>query len=250
MTQWDTQLAAKAAQVASLAKVAQGFRATYGDALARYRGGMPVGLLAAIAAIESSARMVAGDPSLGEYGFFQIAAQTERDFGVPTGTRTGAEGNIFLAALEYNVEAARLALKYPAYVRPGSKGQWQLARLVFAIGRHGADVCLQSAIAGGYVGVGEGFAGVVRWADATGAVAIGGAEAGKIWYRIKLIEIAQRVAELVVPGEGAGAPASPPAPAGVAYTLPKDVAGALPKASATGGLILVVAAGLALYLLA
>ena len=246
MTDWNAALAAKVAAIGSLARTAQSFRTSYAGLLKKYHGGIPVNLLAAIAAIESSGRMIAGDASLGEYGFFQVAAQTERDFGVPTGTRTGPEGNIFLAALEYNVEALRLALRYPIYVRSGSKGQWQLARLVFAIGRHGADLCLQAAIAGGFVGAGEGFAGVVRWADSTGAVAIGGSEAAKIRYRVKLVEVTQRVAD-ALGLEGAGAPQQVPAPAGMVYTLPKDVAGKLPAAAA-GGLILVAIAAVALYL--
>jgi hypothetical protein len=250
MTQWDSQLAAKTAALASLARTASSFRTSYGSFLKRYKGGMPANLLAAIASIESSGRMVPGDASLGEYGFFQVAAQTERDFGVPTGTRTGPEGNIFLGALEYNVEALRLALKYPAYVRNGSKGQWHLARLVFAIGRHGTDVCLQNAIAGGYVAPGEGFAGVVRWANATGAVAIGGSEAGKIWYRIRLVELTQKIADAIGP-EGAGAPVQVPAPVGMSYTLPRDVLGRLPAGAAVGGAAILVAVGaVALYVLA
>jgi hypothetical protein len=247
MTQWDTQLAAKVAALGSLAKTAAGFYASYGNFVEKYRGGMPGKLLAAIASIESSGRMVAGDASLGEYGFFQVAAQTERDFGVPGGLRMQPEGNVFLAALEYNVEALRLAIKYPAYVKSGSLGQWHLARLVFAIGRHGADVCIQAAVAGGYMGLGEGFTGVVRWADKTGAVAIGGSEAGKIWYRIKLIQVTQSVAD-AIGGGGAGAPSQ--VPALVAYTLPKDVLGRLPAAAAAGGILLVALALGALYWLA
>jgi hypothetical protein len=246
MTQWESQLASKVAAIPSLARTAASFQTTHGGLLQKYRGGMPATFLAAIAAIESSGRMVAGDTSLGEYGFFQVAAQTERDFGVPSGLRLGPEGNIFLAALEYNVEALRLALKYPTYVKSGSKGQWQLARLVFAIGRHGADVCIRAAIDGGYMGVGEGFAGVVRWADKTGAVGIGGTEAGKIWYRIKLVEIAQAVADRIG-GGGAGEPVQVPAPPGVTYGLPKDVGGRLPAAAAAGGVLLVVVVLGALY---
>lgn len=247
MTQWDQVLAQKYIGLPSLVSTAKTFYASYGGLLTKYKGGMPARLLAAIAAIESSGKMVAGDPSLGEFGFFQVATQTEKDFGVPSGLRLRAEGNIFLASLEYNAEAARLALRYPAYVKPGSKGQWHLARLVFAIGRHGADVCIQAAIAGGYMGPGQGFEGVVKWADATGGVAIGGSEAGKIWYRVKLIELTQRVAD-ALGFEGAGVPLSPPAPPGVAYTVPKDVASALPKAAAAGGLLLVAVAAIALYL--
>lgn len=245
MNEWQQRLADKQASINSLIKTAQSFKSSFGSLLSKYSGGMPANLLAAIAALESGGKMVAGDSSLGEFGFFQVAAHTEKEFQVPTGLRTSPEGNIFLGSLEYNVEAARLLMKYPQYLRPYTLDLWLIARMVFVFGRSGTDTILKHSLPN--ASPGRVFDAVVRWADATGAVPIGSSPAGKIWFRIKAIE------KLTVPVAKAlgavtpGAPQAVSAPLGVRYVLPSNIK--LNPPSAGGSLILIAVAGLAfLYL--
>jgi len=190
--------------------------------LVRYRGGMPVGALAAIAEIESGGRMDApGDESLGEAGYFQITSTFPTSVGVDPAVRLTPEGNVFLAGLEYQIEAVRMSRASSA-VMLGTMDSWKLARLAFAVGSAGTRKLLAAArpsIAG------QAFAGVVAWADATGAVSLSsGQPAGKVWYRIKMTELAFRAGALAAP-PFFGAPEKIPAPRGVTYRFPADVAG-------------------------
>lgn len=219
-TQWQTTLANKIADVPGTTTVAQNFYNKYKTFIERYRGGMPAAFMAAIAAFESGGKMVSGDSNLAEYGFFQISADAPKSFGIDPEYRKTVEGNIFLAGVEYNVEAKRLALKYPGLVIDGTADQWKLARLVFAIGRFGTDTCIKAAkpsVPGNIFGALE------AWADATGAIAIGSSPAGKIWMRIKAISLVQWEVAKRVGSTYAGSPSKPPAPGGMAYYIPTDV---------------------------
>lgn len=188
--------------------------------LLRYHGGMPAGAMAAIAELESGGRMDApGDPDLGEAGYFQITSSFPTSVGVDPAVRLNPEGNVFLAGLEYQIEAVRMA-RANSVVVPGTLDSWKLARLAFAVGSAGTRKLLAAArpaIAG------QAFAGIVRWADATGAVALSsGQPAGKVWFRIKMTELAFRAGALVSPYFGA--PEKIPAPTGITYRFPADVA--------------------------
>jgi hypothetical protein len=190
--------------------------------LLRYRGGMPAGAMAAIAEIESGGRMDApGDPDLGEAGYFQITSSFPTSVGVDPSVRLAPEGNVFLAGLEYQIEAVRTS-RMSSAVTLGTLDSWRLARLAFAVGSSGTKRLLAAArpsIAG------QAFAGVLAWADATGAMALSsGQPAGKVWYRIKMTELAFRAGALAAP-PFFGGPARVPAPSGIAYHFPADVAG-------------------------
>lgn len=231
MSKWTVALANKKAAASSTLASAKKFYAKYGPWVDKYHGGLPVGFMCATAALESNGQMVAGDPSYGEFGFFQVAAHTEEIYGVRKDLRKTPEGNIFLAGLEYNVEAKRLQLKYPNLIIDGTKDQWLLARLVFVFGNHGVDVCIQRAAEHGSVTRGAVFNGIVRWADETGAVKIGGSVAEKIWYRIRMLNDVNWPVGTAVTSQHIGVPHLPPAPGGVRFTLPKDVRGKIASGS-------------------
>lgn len=245
MSTWTNALAAKIKAAPSTVASARKFYTKYGRWVDRYHGGVPVGFLCATAALESNGTMVAGDPSYGEFGFFQIATHTEGIYGLPKDFRKTPEGNIFLAGLEYNVEAKRLQLKYPEIVIDGTKDQWLLARLVFAFGNHGADVCIQAAVAHGSVVRGRVFEGIVRWADETGAIKIGGSVAEKIWYRIHMLNDVNWPVGAAVTTQYMGVPHLPPAPAGVRFSIPADVRGKISSGS-TPLIVAALVAGAAL----
>lgn len=199
----------------------------YAAWLLRYKGGLHVGFFAAIAQWESGGRMDSpGDSSLGEYGFFQIARSTEETFGVPEDFRKTPEGNIFLAGLEYNVEARRLALGQD-FVRTGSRDQWLLARLVFAIGRSGTNRLLKAAGESGFLG-GAVYEGLIQYIDETGGMALGSQSAGKVWLRVKIVPVLFDIGVRAFPNGTIGPPMQVTSPPAVAYRLPKDVRDQLP----------------------
>lgn len=190
----------------------------------RYRGGADRAWLAAIVATESGGRMVEGDAQLGEYGFFQVAEYIEDEFGVPSGTRKSVEGNIFLGALEYNVEAARLANKYPHLIRVGTWDQWIMAKMVFSLGRAGTDAVMANANGWRPLMPGNVYAGVRAWANSTGAMPVGRSAADKVAYRIAFMhDVTYAAAKLAGASSWASAPALPPSMPGTAYRVPRGV---------------------------
>lgn len=221
------------------------FLERYRPWLQQYKGGLHLGFFAAIAEWESGGRMVAGDPDLGEYGFYQIAQSTEKTFGLGKDTRRTPENNIFLAGLEYNVEAQRLANTY-SFVQPGSRDQWMLARLAFAIGRGGTKRLIEGAVAAGYItSPVDVYAKLVEYVDKIGGAALGSQSPEKVWFRVRMIPVIWAVGEKAVPGASFGPPVRVPAPMGLAYTLPKGI-----ELPSEGGALLfaVVALGLSLLL--
>lgn len=231
MGYWQNTLNNKIAELPNTVKTATAFLSKNSSWLNQYKGGMPIGFFAAIAALESNAKMIEGDPNLGEFGYYQIAAKTPTELGLSSELRKSPEGNIFLAGVEYNIEAKRLALKYPNLIQEGTIDQWKMARLVFAIGRYGTDTCINLA---NPTVKGDVFGAIERWADATGATSIGSSEADKIWYRIKAVShVAWAAGRLTVPHQHVGVPVKPPAPRGMSYRLPADVANHLHEDKST-----------------
>jgi transglycosylase-like protein with SLT domain len=235
---YQSKLSEQIASIPSRVKTAKAVYAKYGSLINKYRGGAPAGLIAAIIAVESGGNEKAsGDPRLGEYGLMQTASYTEKDFGVPEGTRFNTEGGVFLGLLHLNAEARHLSLKYPAYISNGALDNWLLARASFALGRYGMTSRLEKAIKAGYVSFGNAYSGLVRYLNDN--------EAGtKEWYRIRHIgdvqkAIASEVKSFDPPGEPQEVPAFVP------YRLPKGIIG---KMGAGVPIIAIVAIGVAAFL--
>lgn len=215
----------------------RGLLGTLGPLLDRYRGGMPLGFLAAIAQFESGGKMTAGDPNLGEYGIFQVAATTPPSFGYPAALRTDTEGNIFLGALEYNIEAAKQALNDPR-VSLGSEDSWKLARLGFAIGSGGTQKLLQASRGLG----GSAWAAVKAYVDQTGGIPLGSQSADKVRDRVHAVDVTWAVGQQAA-GGSAGLPSIPPPPAG--QPAPRVPAPILAKIASAHTAQLFVLAGVA-----
>lgn len=193
--------------------------------LRRYHGGAPVGFLAAIIDHESGGRMSSkGDPVLGEVGFFQITSSFPPSVGVPAGKRYDPETNVFLGCLEYQIEAASLTAWAPRMIGAGTADSWLLARLAFSIGGPGTRKLIERATGKSPMYAGQVYAQVKRHVNSGGAVPLGRQSAAKVQKRVNdaqiLWDIGSKVAPVFV-----GPPEKIPAPAGITYTLPRNVAG-------------------------
>jgi len=192
----------------------------------KYRGGMTAGLMAAIMQHESGGKFVAGDASLGEVGYFQVASYVPPLFGYPAEARNDPESNVAIASLEYALEAVKWYLRYPQYVRLGTRDSWELARLAFAIGRAGSYSLAAAADKLGYLQPGQVYAGIQKYIAANGAPALGSQSSSKVAARVASIPDQFDLAEYIDGGftAGYGKPTIIPAPPAGPYKIPADVA--------------------------
>lgn len=184
---------------------------------------------------------------MGEYGFFQITSSFPTSVGVNPEVRKTEVGNIFLAGLEYNIEAARLRARYPDVIVNGSIDQWMMARATFGLGI-GAVKNLISLV--GPRRRGMMFTDILAYADAHRDVSVSGYEVGKVWYRLKSIPLIWQAAAQIG-GTTPGLPTQ--VPSFVPYNVPKDVQSVLlPQVSLagfSGSAVLALASGVGLFFL-
>jgi hypothetical protein len=214
-----------AQQIADIPRNAERARAVYSrlrPLLERYNGGMPAGFMAAIASFESGGKMSStGDSTLGEVGIFQITKSFPGKVGLPADSRFNEEVNVFLGGIEYQIMAVEMHLANPR-IRLGTPDNWKLARLAFAIGAPGTKKLLEQSGASSWPEL-------VRWVDAQGGVALGRQSAGKVWFRVHVIDVLWQIGLRVKPIIHAQAPVRVPnSPAG-AYTLPEQVEPYIPS---------------------
>ena len=227
-----------------LVRTAKAFYAKEETNLRKYAGGMPVGFLAGIAAWESSGSMGSpGDARLGEVGYFQITSSTEKKFCTPSNYRSNPEGNIFLAGLEYNVNAARLQADHPQLIHSGSVDHWLIARLTFAIGYAGTRKLIK--LAG--KSYGNVYKDLVDYVNETGGIPLGSQSASKVKARVKSVSTQWFVGEKVAAPWG-GTPSRVPSPSGIRYCVPKSVENILERGGFLGSLIKVSTALLGLFI--
>ncbi len=197
----------------------------FGDWINRYRGGMPPGWMASIMLHESGGNFAApGDPTLGEVGYYQIAAYVPPLFGFDAEARNDPESNVAIASLEYALEAVYWRLAFPNAVQLGTADSWRLARLAFAVGRGGshqlATLAQQSL---GQLTPGDVYGDIVRYVTASGGVPLGSQSAAVVSKRV--IDIARQWNIGQDAGPGAiGPPTLIPSPPAGDYTIPPDAA--------------------------
>jgi hypothetical protein len=248
LAEWKSKLETLKQSVSSRASASAKIMGQIGAWLSRYHGGMPLGFLAAIVQFESGGNPNAGgDAGLGEHGYLQVAASTAQTFGLPPATRLQPEANIFLGALEYQLEAIKMHLALPAAVRLGTPDSWKLARLAFAIGSPGTRKLLAAGVPSTSS---TPWADLLAYLDRVGGVALGSQEAGKVWYRAHAVDVLWTIGQAVDPAQSVGPPTRLPAPAGLAYTLPPSAAPYFSEPSSGLLLAVVLAAGAAALLLA
>jgi hypothetical protein len=155
--------------------LAQSVYGQIGAWIDNYHGGMPAGFMAAAAAHESGGNFNSpGDPTLGEVGYFQIAAYLPALFGYDPSARADPETNVALAALEYALEAARWKIAFPDAVVLGTDDSWKLARLAFAVGSAGSHQLAQGAQAAlGGLTAGDVYHDIVKWISQSGGIPLG-----------------------------------------------------------------------------
>lgn len=216
----------------------------------RYRGGMPAGMMASIMLHESGGNFAsAGDPTLGEIGYYQIAAYVPPMFGYDASARADPETNVALASLEYALEAALWALEVPE-VRIGSADSWKLARLTFAVGRAGSrQLAALARQSQGVLTSGNVYGDIAHWAAATGGVPLGSQSADTVARRVLDIDRQWAIGQAVEPG-ASGPPTFIPDPPAGPYSIP--IAALDYFSQPIPGTLLLIGGGLALliYLIA
>lgn len=209
------------ASIASTIKDTQRVLAKFGSWFEKYRGGMPLHWMSLICAWESGGTPnLVGDPSLGEYGLFQVAANVPTQFGLPPEARMDPESNIAIASLEYACEAVRWKIRYPNLIELDSDDIWKLARLSFAIGRGGSYGLASRA---NVSSVGDVYGDIRRWVAENGGVPLGSQSADQVWFRVLSIDLQWNIAGAAAGHRlVSGPPTLIPAPPAGPYTIPNN----------------------------
>jgi len=195
----------------------------FGPWIGKYRGGLPAGWMASIMLHESGGNFAApGDPTLGEIGYFQVAAYVPGLFGYDASSRYDPETNVALAVLEYELEAVLWMLEVPQ-VHLGTDDAWKLARLTFAVGRAGSRQLASLAAAGGGLSDGDVYGSIARYVAASGGIPLGSQSAQTVAKRVLDIDRQWRIGQ-AAGGGASGPPILIPDPPVGPYTLPADVA--------------------------
>lgn len=181
----------------------------YGAWINKYRGGIPAGWLGVIMLWESGGNFgAAGDAQLGEVGFFQIAKNIPGLFGLPAEARYDPESNVCIACLELDLEAIKLAQRYPQ-VQLGTKDSWMLAHLVFSIGRGGTYTLIDAAQPVRY---GDVYGSVRDYVARTGGQQLGSQSPDKVWFRVLSLDVKWQIGRAADPFSIIGGPQIPPNP--------------------------------------
>jgi hypothetical protein len=248
-TDYAADLAAKRqpAVVADRVKRTKAIYALLGPWIEKYRGGMPAGFAAASIQWESDGiATTVGDPSLGEYGYFQVTSEFPTTIGLPASSRTDPETNIFLGLMDYQMAVARLAAANRA-VLPGSSDAWKLARLSFAIGAGGTQALLTNAAKWRTPAPGNVYSNVRDFVDAGGAQSAGSQPADLVWYRVHTVDLVWDIGQAAVPFQTWTSPLIVPNPPPGPYVIPAALASAFSKPIPP--LLIALAAGLGALLL-
>jgi hypothetical protein len=213
-----------------------------------YRGGVPRGFAGVIVVHESGGNFASpGDPSLGEVGYFQVAAYVPQMFGMDVSATQDPETNVCVGLLEYQYEAVLWNLFSGGLVSLGSGDSYRLARLTFAIGRGGARALAMSA---GMRTSDDVYGDISRYVAANGAPSLGGVSAAKVGQRTLDIANQWNSADLVQGGNSPGGPTLVPQPPMGPYTIPADAAPYFSEPIGGSAILLGAAIGLGAYLLA
>ena len=221
---------------------------TFREWIDKYRGGLPAGWMASIMLHESGGNFNApGDPSLGEVGYYQVAAYVPPLFGLPADARSDPESNVAIAALEYMLEAVLFSIAFPQ-VQLGTADSYKLARLSFAVGRAGSHQLASLAAGAGGLTDGDVYHDILRYVQSGGAVGLGTQSASKVAARVADIERQWSIGQAVEAGQP-GPPTRIPDPPAGHYEIPAEVAPFFVEP--LSGTVVLIGAGLALvaYLL-
>lgn len=222
MTNYVTELATRSspAYIAAAVRDTKTLLGTYGTWIEKYRGGIPAGWAAAIMNWESGGNFNApGDPSLGEVGFYQVAAYVPGTLGMPAEARLDPETNVFLGLMEYQLEVAKWKAMFPALVKIASDDAWKLARLSFSVGWGGATGLAK--LAQGRALPGRLYDAIAAHVTEHGGTQLGSQSPDQVWFRVLSIapqwEVGRQAGSLLAIS---GPPTIVPAPPKYPYTLP------------------------------
>jgi len=214
------------AYIASAAARSKQLLAKYGAWIEKYRGGMPAGFAAQIMRWESDGNFNApGDASLGEVGFYQIAAYVPPTLGMPADARKDPETNVFLGMMEYALEVCKWKAAFPNHVELGTADSWKLARLAFSVGAGGSQGLARLALAA-YPNTPRGqlYTAIANYVRANGGKPLGSQSADQVWFRVLSIESQWEIGRQTDPWSMAGPPTTVAPPPGRTYTIPAKYA--------------------------
>lgn len=231
---WNQRLADKIRGMrAHVPRATQILNGPIGSWIKRYHGGAPVGLLIAHVEFETGGDIDnVGMAELGEHGAMSVTSSFPPQIGMPADSRLDPETNIFLGCTELQIDTIQLARKIPE-LELGSADSWKMGHLAFVIGFGGTLAQVNAARAAGYIRAGRVYLGLVDWVRSRGGVALsaGSQDAGKVGYRIQVVQVRWDLGQLVAPGAG-GMPRLPPQPPRYRYQIPASL---LPYFNLTGG---------------
>ena len=248
-TDYRAELAAKRqpAVIADRVKRTKAIYAQLGPWIEKYRGGMPAGFAAASIQWESDGVFTTvGDPSLGEYGYYQVTSEFPTTIGLPAASRLSPENNVFLGLMDYQMAAARIAAANPA-VQPGTSDAWKLARLSFAIGAGGTQQLLTRAAAWRRPMPGNVYSNIRDFVDQGGAVAAGSQPSDLVWYRVHTVDDVWDIGQKAMPFQSWGGPTIVPNPPAGAYAIPVLLAKSFGKPIPLALLALAVGVGAVIF---
>jgi hypothetical protein len=242
MTDYRAQLASEMAPAVMADRVrrTQAIYKKLGLWIDKYRGGVPAAFAAAAIQWESDGiATTIGDPSLGEYGYYQVTAEFPTTIGLPSSARMDPETNVFLGLMDYQLAAVRMFLANPS-IPLGSDDSWKIARLSFSIGAGGTQSLLSIAKPRSYDDL-------IAYVDAHGAPSAGSQPPDQVWYRVHIVDTVWQVAKRSGIGGifgGSGMPKTVPAPPTGQYQIPLSYLPYFNKISPT---LLVAAAALGVF---
>lgn len=108
-------MAVTQADIPKIARDAAGAYKKWGALINKYHGGVPQAMMAVRTWVETNGRMIMAPSggTLKEVGLFAVTHTQEERFGLQNCARCDAEGNVWIAALRYNVDTAIFLRDYP-----------------------------------------------------------------------------------------------------------------------------------------
>lgn len=232
-------MAVTKADIPKIARDAAGAYKKWGALINKYHGGVPQAMMAVRTWIETNGRMIMAPSggSLKEIGLFAVTRAQEERFGLPDCARCTPEGNVWIAALRYNVDTALFLRHYPGVALHLADAYIFGSSLISGIGTGAADYLLDRCPRS------ISYKQFADWVEAQAAAGNlpkegpwGSQSLETIVYRVRAFEYMYEAAELLQAQYGVSNQATPPTiptkPSGMpAFRVPLEARAAMQSAA-------------------